>query len=151
LPSPPRTSTHFLKALAAAAVAVPGNQPALGAVAYVMRRRLLEADYTRVRFTRLPLVEAFQTSWRDIVRGFVIVVAFGVAFYLIFVYLATYFQQVDKMSATRALTINSISMLFLLTITPQLLANLPTASGEEQSWRLVLLGSSCCPGRCSCC
>ena len=90
----------------------------LGAVAYVMRRRLLEEDYTRVRFARLPLVEAFQTSWRDIVRGFVIVIAFGVAFYLIFVYLATYFQQVDKISATRALTINSISMLFLLTITP---------------------------------
>src|SRR5271154_5035903 len=90
---------------------------ALGAVAYGMRRRLLEED-SRVLFAQLPLVEAFQTSWRDIVRGFVIVVAFGVAFYLIFVYLATYFQQVDKMSATRALTINSISMLFLLTITP---------------------------------
>src|SRR5271154_5418095 len=88
---------------------------ALGAVAYVMRRRLLEEDYSRVRFAQLPLVEAFQTSWRDIVRGFV---AFGVAFYLIFVYLGTYFQQVDKISAARALAINSISMLFLLTITP---------------------------------
>jgi MHS family proline/betaine transporter-like MFS transporter len=91
---------------------------ALGAVAYVMRRRLLEEDYTRIHFARLPLVEAIQTSWRDIVRGFVIVIAFGVAFYLIFVYLATYFQQIDKISATRALTINSISMLFLLIITP---------------------------------
>jgi len=29
-----------------------------------MRRRLLEEDYSRVRFVQLPLVEAFQTSWR---------------------------------------------------------------------------------------
>jgi MFS transporter, MHS family, proline/betaine transporter len=91
---------------------------ALGLVAYVMRRRLLEENFSCAGFTRLPLVEAFQTSWRDIIRGFVIVVAFAVAFYLIFVYLATYFQQVDRISAPSALTINSISMLFLLSITP---------------------------------
>jgi MHS family proline/betaine transporter-like MFS transporter len=90
----------------------------LGAVAYVMRRQLLEESFTHVRFQRPPVIEAFQTSWRDIVRGFVIILVMAVSFYLIFVYLATYLQQVDSISATRALSINTISMIFLLIITP---------------------------------
>jgi MFS transporter, MHS family, proline/betaine transporter len=90
----------------------------LGAVAYIMRRQLLEENFAQVRFQRPPFIEAFQTSGRDIVRGFVIILVMAVAFYLIFVYLATYLQQVDSISATRALTINTISMIFLLIITP---------------------------------
>jgi MFS family permease len=90
----------------------------LGAVAYIMRRQLLEEDHSRVHFDRLPCVEAFQTSGREVVRGFVIIFVMAVSFYLIFVYLATYLQQVDSISATRALTINTISMIFLLIITP---------------------------------
>ena len=123
---------------------------ALGAVAYVMRRRLLEEDYTRVHFARLPLVEAFQTSRRDIVRGFVIVLAFGVAFYLAFVYLATYFQQVDKISAARALTINSISMLFLLTVTP-IAGKLADRFGRRTIMAAGVAGFAVLSVPCSCC
>jgi MFS transporter, MHS family, proline/betaine transporter len=83
----------------------------LGAVAYIMRRQLLEDDHSRVHFDRFPCVEALKTSGREIVRGFVIILVMAVAFYLIFVYLATYLQQVDSISATRALTINTISMI----------------------------------------
>jgi MFS transporter, MHS family, proline/betaine transporter len=90
----------------------------LGAVAYIMRRQLLEEDHPRVHFDRLPCVEAFKTSGREVVRGFVNFLVMAVAFYLIFVYLATYLQQVDSISATRSLTINTISMIFLLIITP---------------------------------
>jgi MHS family proline/betaine transporter-like MFS transporter len=90
----------------------------LGAVAYIMRRQLLEEDHSHVHFERWPLVEAFKTSWRDMLRGFAIVLALAIAFYLIFVYLATYLQQVDSISAARALTVNTISMIFLLIITP---------------------------------
>jgi len=90
----------------------------LGAVAYVMRRQLLEEDYSHVRFDQLPFVEAFKTSWREILRGFAIVLVIAVAFYLIFVYLATYLQQVDSISAARAFAINTISMIFLLILTP---------------------------------
>jgi MHS family proline/betaine transporter-like MFS transporter len=90
----------------------------LGAVAYVMRRQLLDDDFTRVRFDRLPFVEALRTNWREILRGFVIVIAIAVAFYLVFVYLATYLQEVDAITASRALAINTFTMLVTLVLTP---------------------------------
>jgi MFS transporter, MHS family, proline/betaine transporter len=90
----------------------------LGAVAYLMRRQFIDDDFTRVRFDELPFIEAFKTNGREILRGFVIVIAMGVSIYLVFVYLATYLQQVDRISASRALGINTVSMILLLVLTP---------------------------------
>ncbi len=90
----------------------------LGAVAYLMRRQFIDDDFTRVRFDELPLIEAFKTHGREILRGFVIVIAMGVSIILVFVYLATYLQQVDRISASRALGINTVRMMLLLVLTP---------------------------------
>jgi MHS family proline/betaine transporter-like MFS transporter len=115
-----------------------------------MRRQLLEEDYSRVHFDRLPCVEAFKTCWREIVRGFVIILVMAVAFYLIFVYLATYLQQVDSISAARALTINTISMIFLLIITP-FAGMLADRFGRSPCSPAALRVSWSCPGLCFCC
>ena len=82
-----------------------------------MRRRFIDDDFTRVRFDELPLIEAFKTHGREIL-GFVIVIAMGVSIILVFVYLATYLQQVDRISASRALGINTVRMMLLLVLTP---------------------------------
>jgi MHS family proline/betaine transporter-like MFS transporter len=108
----------------------------LGAVAYVMRRQLIDEDFSRVRFEQLPLVEAFKTSWRDIVRGFAITIALAVGFYLVFVYLATYLQQVDSITASHALGINTISMILMAAVTPLF------GALSDRVGRKVLVGSA---------
>jgi MFS transporter, MHS family, proline/betaine transporter len=90
----------------------------LGAVAYYMRSQLISEDFSQQRFGQLPLVEAFKTSWREIIRGTAIVSTLGVGFYLVFVYLATYLQRVDNITASRALAINTVSMIVMAALTP---------------------------------
>jgi MFS transporter, MHS family, proline/betaine transporter len=83
-------------------------------------RRTLAADAIAVadRPTRLPLVEAFGTEWRTIIRVFGLNIVQAVGFYLCFVYVTTYLRQVDFISTSKALDINSASMLVLLLMMP---------------------------------
>jgi len=62
--------------------------------------------------------EAFRTEWRAMLRvaGFNVLTAVG--FYMMFVYVVTYLQQVVHIQAARALDINTINMVLLLLLIP---------------------------------
>jgi len=91
----------------------------LGMIALYLRMGLPdEPAAPALRVVRLPLVEAFVTEWRGIIRCFVINIGFGVSFYMVFIYLATYLQQIDAMHASKALEINTASMIVMLALIP---------------------------------
>jgi len=89
-------------------------------IAGLYLRRTLAADAIAPaeRPTRLPLVEAFSTEWRGIIRVFGLNIVQSVGFYLCFVYITTYLRQVDFISPSKALDINSASMVLLLLMMP---------------------------------
>lgn len=58
----------------------------------------------------LPLRAAVRDHWREVLHAFGITVAIGALFYLTFIYLTTYMQQVDGMPARLAFGINTASM-----------------------------------------
>ena len=89
-----------------------------GALAYVMRRQLIDESFAPIRFDELPLIEAFETNSREIIRGFVIIIALSGNITLVFIYLATYLQEVDAVSAARALSINTFGMIVMLAFVP---------------------------------
>lgn len=63
---------------------------------------------------KLPVVEAFQTSWRSILHIIGLNLLNAVGFYTLFVYITTYLTTVDHMPMNQALEINTISMVFFL-------------------------------------
>jgi MHS family proline/betaine transporter-like MFS transporter len=65
-----------------------------------------------------PVVEAFRTEWRAMLRvaGFNVLNAVG--FYMIFVYVVTYLRQIVHVEAATALDINTINMVILLLLIP---------------------------------
>ena len=89
-----------------------------GAGLYLRRTLAADAIVVADRPTRLPLVEAFGTEWRTIIRVFGLNIVQAVGFYLCFVYVTTYLRQVDFISTSKALDINSASMLVLLLMMP---------------------------------
>jgi MFS transporter, MHS family, proline/betaine transporter len=91
----------------------------LGGAAFALRRVLAD-DTIKAgsRGGRLPLAEAFASDWRSIVRSSLALAFFAASFYLIFVYLVTMMQQVDGLTARRALEINTASMFVVLLATP---------------------------------
>jgi MFS transporter, MHS family, proline/betaine transporter len=91
---------------------------ALGGLAYVLRRRSIDETFEVVQFNQLPVVEALKTDWRDMVRGFIIIIALSGNITLVFIYLATWLQQVDEISAARALAINTFGMIVMLIFVP---------------------------------
>ena len=93
---------------------------AVGLAGLYIRRHLPEAPVqssTEAPATS-PIVEAFRTEWRAMlqVAGFNILYAVG--FYMIFVYVATYLQQIVHIQAAQALDINTINMVILLLLIP---------------------------------
>jgi MHS family proline/betaine transporter-like MFS transporter len=67
---------------------------------------------------KLPLVEAFRTDGADMLRAAALNLTLGGGFYLLFVYLTTYMQQVDGLTARLSLQINTISMIVVLVLAP---------------------------------
>lgn len=67
---------------------------------------------------RLPLVEAIESDGREMVRAAVLNLTLGVGFYMLFVYLTTYMQQVDGLSERVSLQINTVSMVIVLALAP---------------------------------
>jgi MFS transporter, MHS family, proline/betaine transporter len=91
----------------------------LGIAGLYLRRTLaVDTIAPADRPTRLPVVEAFSTEWRTIIRVFGLNIVQAVGFYLCFVYVTTYLRQVDFISTSKALDINSLSMLVLLLMMP---------------------------------
>ncbi|MDQ0346920.1 MFS transporter [Ancylobacter vacuolatus] len=70
------------------------------------------------RVGRLPLVEALRADGREMIRAAVLNLTLGVSFYMLFVYLTTYMQQVDGLTERLSLQINTISMVVVLGLAP---------------------------------
>lgn len=67
---------------------------------------------------RLPLIEALRSDGREMIRAAVLNLTLGVGFYMLFVYLTTYMQQVDGLTERVSLQINTISMVAVLGLAP---------------------------------
>lgn len=93
---------------------------AVGLSGLYIRRRIPEAQVQSVdeKPATSPVVEAFRTEWRAMLRvaGFNVLNAVG--FYMIFVYVVTYLRQIVHVEAATALDINTINMVILLLLIP---------------------------------
>jgi MHS family proline/betaine transporter-like MFS transporter len=93
---------------------------AVGLAGLYIRRHLPEAAARPAAETppTSPVREAFRTEWRAILRvaGFNVLNAVG--FYMMFVYVVTYLQQVVHVRAAQALDINTTNMVVLLLLVP---------------------------------
>lgn len=87
----------------------------VGLAGYALRRHVLETTVMPKR-TRLPIVETLHDHWR-IVAGFAgLSVYSAVTFYVGFVYLVSWLQTADGIAPSRALEINSFSMVILVPV-----------------------------------
>src|SRR5262245_19852035 len=90
----------------------------IGIFGYWIRRRLADDDrepeYSR---SSSPVREAFRTEWRSILQLVGLNVVGAVSFYLCFVYVTTYFRQIDHMAQSTALEINTIALIVLSLLT----------------------------------
>lgn len=68
--------------------------------------------------TTVPVVEAFRTQWRTMLQVAGVTVLTGAGFWLLFVYVATYLQQIVHIQAAQAFDINTLSMGLLLLVMP---------------------------------
>ena len=108
----------------------------LGVGAFILRRVLTDEAPPKDFTQRLPLAEALERDWRDILRGTATCASFATMFYLVFVYLVTMMQQVDGLPVRRALEINTLGMFVLLFVTPCF-----GALSDRIGRKSVLLGS----------
>jgi len=91
----------------------------LGGAAFVLRAVMQdEGPGAGQPSGRLPLIEALEVDWRDILRGMAACASFAATFYLVFIYLVTMMHQVDGIPVERALQVNTICMILLVALTP---------------------------------
>ncbi len=92
----------------------------VGLCGLYIRRQLIEDAKPQRRTPPVtsPVLEAFRTEWRTIVRLIGLNAAYAVGFYLSFVYITTYLRQTDHVSASKALDINTIAIAVLLLLIP---------------------------------
>lgn len=81
----------------------------LGGFALFLRRTVAR-DVKPIHRPTLPVVEAFRENGGDILRATLINIVLGIAYYLAFVYLATWLQQQEHFTPHVALELNAISM-----------------------------------------
>jgi MHS family proline/betaine transporter-like MFS transporter len=87
----------------------------VGIAGYILRRYVLEAEAAK-KPARAPLVETLSDHWR-VVAGFVGLSVFcAVTFYVGFVYLVSWLQTADGIPPSRALEINTFSMVVSLPV-----------------------------------
>jgi len=93
---------------------------AVGLSGLYIRRRTpeVQAQSAGEKPATSPVIEAFRTEWRAMLRvaGFNVLNAVG--FYMIFVYVVTYLKQIVHVQAAQALDINTINMVILLLLIP---------------------------------
>jgi MHS family proline/betaine transporter-like MFS transporter len=90
----------------------------LGGFAFFLRRSGAETRPPRPGRRGLPIVEAFRFDLADMVRGVALSAMLGAGFYLIVVYLTTYMQEIDGLTARTSLQINTLTMVLLLVVCP---------------------------------
>lgn len=87
----------------------------------LVRRHLPESDPAAKRESAAapsPIVTAFRSEWRTIIRLVCLNAFLGVGFYLSFVFAVTYLEEFVHISASRAFDINTASMAVLLAAIP---------------------------------
>jgi len=87
----------------------------VGVGGYVVRRHMSETIATPCR-ERSPIVETLHDHWRTVLGFAGLSVFNAVGFYVSFVYLVSWLQNVDHIAPARALEINSFSMVILLVV-----------------------------------
>ena len=87
----------------------------VGVGGYVVRRHMSETIATPCR-ERSPIVETLHDHWRTVLGFAGLSVFNAVGFYVSFVYLVSWLQNVNHIAPARALEINSFSMVILLVV-----------------------------------
>jgi MHS family proline/betaine transporter-like MFS transporter len=90
----------------------------LGGFAFFLRRSGAETRPPHAERRDLPIVDAFRFDLADMVRGVALSAMLGAGFYLIVVYLTTYMQEIDGLTARASLQINTLTMVLLLVVCP---------------------------------
>ncbi|WP_051356793.1 MFS transporter [Azorhizobium doebereinerae] len=108
----------------------------LGLATLLLRRTAAFDAAPAAPLAEAPLVVAFATDGRNILRAAVLNAMLGAGFYMLFVYLATYMQQVDRLPERMALQINTASMVLLLVLSP-----LCAALSDMLGRKVLLVGS----------
>jgi MHS family proline/betaine transporter-like MFS transporter len=90
----------------------------VGLAGLLIRRGLPEPVSAEHAAAKLPVIESFVTEWRAMLQVVGLTVLQGAAFYLIFVYLVTWFEKEVHLWPKEALDINTFNMVILLAVTP---------------------------------
>jgi MHS family proline/betaine transporter-like MFS transporter len=110
----------------------------VGLAGLYIRRHIPEPiRLTETAPARSPILEAFRSEWRTMLRiaGWNVLNAVG--FYMAFVYVVTYFQEIDRVPSAQALQINTINMVVLLILIP-----LGGAWSDRAGRKPLLVGSA---------
>ncbi len=91
---------------------------AVGLGGLVIRKHLPEESEPVDPSQTPPVKTAFVEHWRDMLRVSGVMVLGSVGFYLIFVFMTTYFTQIVKIPLSTALEINTLSMILLMLLVP---------------------------------
>ena len=88
----------------------------VGGIGFAIRRQLADdrAAPGGMPPAASPVRDAFRTQWRTILRVVGLNAAGAVAYYMTFVYVTTYLRQIDFITASKALDINTIAVLALM-------------------------------------
>jgi MHS family proline/betaine transporter-like MFS transporter len=90
----------------------------VGLAGLYVRRHLPEAPAAAEKPVGSPVLEAFRTEWPAMLRLAGMNLLNAVGFYLVFVYLVSYFSGVVRLPSAEAFDINTVNMLVLLLTLP---------------------------------
>lgn len=108
----------------------------VGLAGLYIRRHIPEPG-PAVQHQHSPVIEAFRTEWRAMLRIAAFNALNAVGFYMIFVYVVTYLQDIVHLTAAQALDINTVNMLVLLLLIP-----LAGALSDRVGRKPLLIGST---------
>jgi MFS transporter, MHS family, proline/betaine transporter len=92
----------------------------VGVFGLFIRRHLIDDPIAQGGLSAAPspVREAFRTEWHTIIKLIGLGAVGAVGFYMSFVYITTYLRQIDHIAASKALDINTISIVVLLLLIP---------------------------------
>ena len=91
----------------------------VGLAGLYVRKHIPEPPRTEKKVTGgFPIWHVFRSNWRPLLRVVFLNVVNGISFYLAFVFLVTFMQNVGGLPESQALEINTVNMIFLLGLIP---------------------------------
>jgi len=92
----------------------------IGLCVFIVRRRLPPdaVIIANEEARKSPILEAFSTQWPTILKVVGLNLVNGIGFYLCFVYISTWLEQIDHVSSSTALMLNSIALSVMMLATP---------------------------------